>query len=146
MSYVAIISKILANIWVSLRSGVCLFTLPSLFCLHDRKRNSWDSDVVLEMGVAFVPFVRSYEALDKKSTEENLNSFGLKCTFFFRDLLKFVFLEGDKFQIYVILTALRPSRITLAKVHGRRSKPCLSLSFFDTGLLCLLAKMRPEWH
>jgi len=74
--------------------------------------------VELERRVAFVWFLQSHVSPGKKYTEENLKLFVLKYTSFFPDLLKFVFLEGDKFQIYVILTAPRPSRITLARVNG----------------------------
>ena len=107
-----------------------MFTLSSLLCLHGKKSNSWNSDVELERRVAFVWFLESYFSPDKKYTGENLKLFVLKYASFFPDFLKFVFLEGDKFQIYVILTAPRPSRITLARVNGggKPSVSCLSLS------------------
>jgi hypothetical protein len=110
--------------------------------------------VGLETRVAFVWFLQSYVSLDKKYTEENLNLFALKYTSFFFDLLKFVFLEGDEFQIFVILTAPRPSRITLARVNGgvggKPSVSCfslslsVSLSLYDLSLIFLLAKMKCE--
>lgn len=102
-----------------------------------------------ERRVAFVWFVQSYAALDEKYTEENLNLFALKYTSFFPDLLIFFFLEGDKFQIYVIFTGPRPSPITLASVNrgvggGKPSVSCRSL--FDLSFVFLLAKMKHEEH
>jgi hypothetical protein len=125
--------------------------LPFLFCSAYTARSAtvgtqmWSS----ERRVAVVRFVQSYVSLDKKYTEENLNLFALQYTSFIPDLLKFVFLEGDKFQIYVILRAPRPSRITLARVSGevgggKTSVSCLAL--FDLSLVFLLAKMKREEH
>jgi hypothetical protein len=82
----------------------------------------------------------------QKYTEENLNLFALKYTSFFPDLLKFFFLDGDKFQIYVKLTAPRHSRFTLARVSGGvgGGKLPLSLFLFHLSLVLLLAKMKSE--
>ena len=126
--------------------------LPFLLCFVYTARIATDGTQLWssERRVAIVRFVQSYVSLEKKYTEENLNLFALKSKSFFPlDLLKFVFLEGDKFQIYVILTAPRPSRFTLARVSGevgggKPSVSCLSLSLFDHSLVFLLAKMKSE--
>lgn len=104
-SSVAIASKIFTNIFMFFVEDYD--SLPSLLCFVDTARGAtvgtqmWSS----ERRVAILWFVQSYVSLDKKYTEENLNFFALKYTSFFSLLLKFVFLEGDKFQIYVILSS-----------------------------------------